>query len=332
MNNHDKSLRKLTRIYSKISNLFNIGKYDKLLEFFEEKENQFKNLPRELRKEAGHLYCESLLIIAIIFSYRGDLTRSFEFVKKTLKIAEEIDDKYCLSIAKYGYGRTYWLSGDLIQALKYFDRAIELEQDIEISQKYIWVLNSIMMAVRVAVAKGDLEIAKKYYGQVEMSHLKSSHHKMVYNMTKALILKSSTRFRDRAMAEEIFKEIIENENYILNNRLLSLVDLCEILLIELRITNDINIVDEIKPLIIKILDFAQIINSFYYIIEANIIQAKLALINFEINDARRFLTQAQRMAERYGYTKLVIEITDLHGELIQQSESWDHLKEINAPV
>ena len=149
---------------------------------------------------------------------------------------------------------------------------------------------------------------------------------------KALILKSSPRFRDRASAEEIFKDIFENENNILNNRLLSLVDLCELLLNELRVTNDINIIDEIKPLITKLLEFAELINSFYYFIEVHIIQAKLALINFEINDARRFLTQAQRIAERHGFTTLTIEIEDLHKELMQQSETWDYLKEINAPM
>jgi len=339
MKNPDKKLKKLTRISLRISNLFIFGKFDKALEFFEANENQFKNIPRELRKEAEQLHCESLMIISVIFSYRGDLTRSFEIVKKNLKIAEEIDDDFCLSLAMYGYGRHYWLFGDLIQALKYFDRAIELGQDIDDPIKYTLFLNSVMMAVRVAVEKGDLEIAREYFKQVEISqeeknnsYLKYWHQKMYYNMTKALILKSSSRFRDRALAEEMFKEIFEFENNFLNNRLLSLVDLCELLLNELRLTNDINIIDEIKPLITKLLDFAQITNFFYYFIEANIIQAKLALINFESNNARRFLTQAQRMAERHGYTKLAIEIAGLHEELIQQSETWDYLKETNAPI
>jgi len=339
MKDTDKLLRKLARISSRIDTHYVFGKYDKALEIFEENENQFKNLPRELRKEAEQLHCQSLAIIAVIFAYRGDLTRSFEVVKKTLKIAEEIDDEYCLSLAMYGYGRYNWLSGDLIQALKYFDRAIELGQGSDDSLKFSWFLSSIMMAVRVAVVKGDLEIAREYYKQVEISqkdknnsHLKIAANKMFYNMTKALILKSSNRFRDRALAEEMFKAIFDDKNNVLNNRLLSLVDLCELYLNELRITNDLNIVDEIKPLITKLQDFAHITNSFYYLIEANIIQAKLALINFEINDARRYLTQAQRMAERHGYTKLAIETTDLHEELIQQSETWDYLQEISAPI
>ncbi len=339
MKNPDKLLRKLARILSRIDTHYVFGKYDKALEIFEENENQFNNLPRELRKEAEQLHCQSLAIIAVIFAYRGDLTRSFEVVKKTLKIAEEIDDEYCLSLAMYGYGRYYWLSGDLIQALKYFDRAIELGQDSDDPLKLSWFLSSIMMAVRVAIANGDLEIAREYYRQIEISHedknnshFKSTFIKMFYNMIKALILKSSSRFRDRALAEEMFKAIFEDKNTILNNRLLALVDLCELLLNELRLTNDLNIVDEIKLLITKLQDFAQITNSFYYLIEANILHAKLALINFEINNARRYLTQAQRMAERHGYTKLGIEIADLHEELIQQSEAWDYLKEINAPV
>lgn len=339
MKNSDKLLRKLKRIYAITNILYTFGNYDKALKYLEKNQNQFVNLPKELQKEAGQLHCELLMLKTIIFSYRGDLIHSFEVVKKILKIAEEIDDKYCLSLAMYGYGRYYWLSGDLIQALNYLDRAIELGKDIEDPGKYAWFLSVIMIAIRVAIMKGDLEIAQKYFKQVEITEeekkkslFTTMQHKRMYEMSKALILKSSNRFRDRAMAQELLKESFEDENYLFNNRLLALVDLCELLITELRITNDLNIIDEIKPLINKLLDFATLINSFYYLIEANIIQAKLALIQFEINNARRFLTQGQRMAERHGYSKLAIEIAELHEELIRQSETWNHLKEINAPV
>ena len=339
MNNPDKLLSKLKRIYAIIDMLYVFGNYDKTLKFFEKNENKFLNLPKELRTKAGQLHCKSLILKAIIFSYRGDLTGSFEVVKKTLKIAEEINDNCCLSVAMYGYGRYYWLSGDLIQSLKYFDTAIELGQNINDPEVYAWYLSFIMMAIRVAIMKGDLEIAQKYFKQVEITEeekkkslFTTMQHKRMYEMSKALTLKSSNRFRDRAMAQELFKEIFEDENFVFNNRLLALVDLCELLITELRVTNDLNILDEIKPLITKILDFAYMTNSYYYLIEANILQAKLALINFEINEARRFLTQGQRMAERHGYTNLALEIADLHEELIQQSETWNHLKEINAPV
>ncbi len=339
MKNSDKLLRKLKRIYAMTDMLYTFGNYDKSLKYFEKNQNLFVSLPKELRKEAEQLHCELLMLITIIFSYRGDLIRSFEVVKKILKIAEEIDDKYCLSLAMYGYGRYYWLSGDLIQSLKYLDRAIELGKDINEPGKYLWFLSLIMITIRVAIMKGDLNIARKYFKQVEITEEEKKkslfttlQHKRMYEMSKALILKSSNRFRDRAMAQELFKEIFEDENTVFNNRLLSLVDLCELLITELRITNDLNVVEEIKPMIAKLLDFAQLINSFYYLIEVNIIKAKLALINFEINNARRFLTQGQRMAERHGYTNLAIEIAELHKELIKHSETWDYLKEIDAPV
>jgi len=339
MNNSDKLLRKLKRIYAITNGLYTFGYYDKSLKYFEKNQNIFMNLPKKLRKEAEQLHCELLMLRTIIFSYRGDLIHSFEVVKKILKIAEEIDDKYCLLLAMYGYGRHYWLSGDLIKAFNYLDRAVELGKDIDDPGKYSWFLSVIMIAIRVAVMKGDLDIAQKYFKQVEItkeekkkSLFTTLQHKRMFEMSKALILKSSNRFRDRAMAQELLKESFEDENYIFNNRLLALVDLCELLLIELRSTNNPKIVDEIKPLIAKLLDFAKLINSFYYLIEVNIIQAKLALINFELNNARRFLTQGQRMAERHGYSELAIEIAELHEEMIQQSETWNHLEEIDAPM
>ena len=52
MKDTDKLLRKLARVVSRIDTHYMFGKYDKALEIFEENEKQFKNLPRELRKEA----------------------------------------------------------------------------------------------------------------------------------------------------------------------------------------------------------------------------------------------------------------------------------------
>ncbi|MFX1567422.1 MAG: hypothetical protein ACFFCV_03540 [Promethearchaeota archaeon] len=339
MKNSDKVLQKLIRINSKIRHLYNFGDYDKALAFFLENENKFTNISNGLRKETKQIHCDALSLISIIISYRGDLNQNLEIVKKILKIAEEVNDNYCLSIAMYGYGRYYWLSGDLTKSLKNFDNAIELINNVVHTDKNAWFLSIIMMAIRVAIMNGDLEIAREYYKQVEIKKedetvnlLQSQHHMRLYDIIRALILKSSKRFRERAIAQELFKEIFEDKKFLLIYRLLSLVDLCELLLIELRITNDLTILDEIKPLIMKLLDFAQLINSIYFFIEAYLLQAKLALINFEFNKARRFLTQGERMAERHGYTELSIEISELHSEMLQQSEAWDNLRKSNAPV
>ena len=94
----------------------------------------------------------------------------------------------------------------------------------------------------------------------------------------------------------------------------ALTNLCELLLVELRVSNDINIIGEIKPLLEKLIGMAQHSGLYFFLIEAYILQGKLALIMFDIESSRRFSTQAQRMAESYVIIKLAEEIRDLHEE------------------
>ncbi|MFX1288137.1 MAG: hypothetical protein ACFFFY_06230, partial [Promethearchaeota archaeon] len=174
MKGPDKSLKKLTRIYTRTANLFSVGKLDESLEYFKENESQFDNSSQKFGIEAEQLYCQSLAIIAFINSYRGDLVKSFEIVKSILKIAEENNDDFCLLVAMNCYGRHHWLYGDLNQALKYFDRAIGLQQEFHDGLKNYFLLNSVMMAVRIAVMKGDLKIAREYFKQIEIDQIEKN--------------------------------------------------------------------------------------------------------------------------------------------------------------
>ena len=60
---------------------------------------------------------------------------------------------------------------------------------------------------------GDNERAQKYFHRLENIYNQKKEDKIDfgYKFTKALILKTSSRIRDKAKAEELFKELIETE-------------------------------------------------------------------------------------------------------------------------
>ena len=331
-----KLVKKIRRIYIRANTKWYGGKADDALEHIQQGEKLLKDFPGVLSKEMIQYNCRLLQLKVAISVFIGNLSLSFKCANDILKIAEEVNDKVSLSCAMQAFGMYYWISGDLDQALKYFDQFIEIGQDFAINTVDVaWLAAGLQDAVSVAVAKGNLERAKEYFDQLEKLYEQKEYQKLFhqyYLSAKARLLKSSTRFRDRVLAEDILKEILENEQIHASIKFLSLIDLCELLLNELCMTNDINIVNEIKFLINKIEHIAQNINSNFYLIEAFVLQGKIALITFEIKEARRFLIQAQKIAERNGYKKLALEISNLHEEMIEQLEIWDYLKEINAPV
>jgi hypothetical protein len=108
--------------------------------------------------------------------------------------------------------------------------------------------------------------------------------------------------------------------------------MCELLLEELSMINSPEIIDEIDPLITQLLKIAEKQHSYSSLAEAKLLQAKLALILMNLEEAKQLLTETQRIAELHGLQLLARKISSEHDILLEQSKTWDSLKEKNAPM
>ncbi|MHA2391905.1 MAG: hypothetical protein ACXAEX_08035, partial [Promethearchaeota archaeon] len=63
-----------------------------------------------------------------------------------------------------------------------------------------------------------------------------------------------------------------------------------------------------------------------------LLQAKVALITFDTNEARRFLTRAQEIAEKYGLNLIAKRISNEHDELLNKLDVWEKLKDSKASL
>jgi hypothetical protein len=141
------------------------------------------------------------------------------------------------------------------------------------------------------------------------------------------LLKRSTRIRDKVKAEELFKQVLEGKPAYFDVTKNILINLCDINLTELSVTSNVEVLDEINEYISQLLTIAERSNSYLIFCETFILQAKLALVNLDVNTARRFLTQAQKIAESYGIKRLTMKISHEHDTLITQLRMWEKLKE-----
>jgi hypothetical protein len=66
--------------------------------------------------------------------------------------------------------------------------------------------------------------------------------------------------------------------------------------------------------------------------ETYLLQARLALITLDLKEARQFLTQGQRIAERYGLKLLAIKISSEHDELLKQLEIWENFEKTEVSL
>ncbi|MFX1234258.1 MAG: hypothetical protein ACFFBY_06805, partial [Promethearchaeota archaeon] len=101
---------------------------------------------------------------------------------------------------------------------------------------------------------------------------------------------------------------------------------------EYHINKSADVIHELNTYISRLLTIAEESHSYLIFCEVFILQAKLALLDFDLNAARRFLIQAQKIAESYGIKRLAIKISHEHDNLIKQIKFWENLKESNASL
>lgn len=274
---------------------------------------------------------EVLNMLAGIYRNRGELSRALRYYNRTIKLAEE--EGYIEEIITINYliGSVYRAKGEFNKAIRSFQRSLDL------SEKYnsIYGMQSSLFHLILTFLDNNSPIeAKKYLEKLEQltEKTESKVFKNAYLIAKALILKKGGRIRYRTEAELILKQIIEKgiETPILYH--LSFVNLCELFLEELSITNNIEVLDELNPLINRLLIFSEKQNAYLWLAETKLLKAKLALIQMNFDKAKQILTEAQRIAEIHHLKMLASKISSEHDKLLDQMNIWDDLKRIDAPM
>ncbi|NVM35321.1 MAG: tetratricopeptide repeat protein [Candidatus Lokiarchaeota archaeon] len=260
-------------------------------------------------------------IKAGIHYFKGEIQQSLELNKKAYELAKDTDNKAMIAVSLNNIADKYYHIKEYDKAIKYAKEAFKVKNNPVLAV-------ALGTLIEINVSKGDIKEAKVYLDHLrELSEkFDSKWNKTLYYSAKALILKSSLRARDRIKAEDIFKELAMDNTINSDVRIPAIINLCDLYLTELRITNDPDIINEIYPYIQELLSIAEKQHLYLYLAETYILQAKLSLLTLDLNKAKRFLTQAQEIAELYGLKRLAMKISYEHDELLRQTKMWENLK------
>jgi len=288
---------------------------------------------RLLSKEIGDKWClaQYFYFMGIIHKVKGELERSISIFNQGLTIFNDLNNKLMVATVLSNIGEVYQQRGDLERALECLEQALALRYESGNSRD---ITTTFDFLIQILIDKGELEQAQQYLHRYEQlkNQLKDKEIDTVYLLNKALILKRSPRTRNRAKAEEILTQILENEDLDFEFILTALTNLCELLLTELRMTNDFEVLEEINPLINRLLSITESTGSYSILCETYLLQAKLSLLSFDMKKAQQFLTQAQQIAEKFGLKLLAIKISNEHDGLLKQLNMWETLKESSSSL
>ena len=316
--NNDK--QKLADLFIEIARImFHKGELEKAMDNFKES--------LELSEEIG--YKRGIATVyngfGILFSFTEDEPKSLMYMKKSLAIAEEINYKYMIATSMVNIGEMLHVQGDLKETGEYYEKSLKIFQELQNIGKIGYVLLYLIM---LYIEMDYNKKTKETFSHLEELH-KQHHNKFkvideYFRVAKALILKKSTRMRDKVKSEEIFKEFVNDGSSDFQLTIIALLNFCELLLDELSITNDQEILKEIQPLINKLLHLEERQYNYQLIAKTYLLRAKLALIQFNLKEAQQFLSKAQQVAQEKGLQLLAMKISAEHDEILNHLDIWEN--------
>lgn len=269
----------------------------------------------------------SLLGFAEVHIGKGEISEALECLQQAQRYAEK--SQAPMHHYLIGLGMVYWLMGEFDQARELLDQFLQSEMKHSVTIRY-FLADAFFRLVTVTIDQQDLEGANHYlerlqaFHEEEPNHLIRSQH---YRVAKALVLKISPRLRDRVQAEELLVQVVNEEavDQIVNHGLMveAMLHLCDLRLVELRLTGNPAVLNEVQELLSRLRVNAQASGSYWVLAETYVLQARLALVERDFKDVRNLLTQAQIIAEEMQMKRLSQGIAQEYDLLMERLERWE---------
>ena len=282
-----KHFRGLSAVYSILGSIYRgKGEFDKSLKYYR-KILTIYNENLDIQKGVTHSYCYALRNIGWIYYYKNKIKKSIEYLREAVKVHKSLCE----------WNNTIFDYDLVMFNLLLILSAIEMDDNQQIE-------NSMKELSRFARKWPWIDYFRKF--------------------GKALILKSKQRAKYRFQAQQIFEEILEVK-FDYQIEFMIQVNLCDLLLEELKYSGDEEILLEIQGLLNRISEFANNQRSITTLVTLYSLQAKLALFEGNAELSNELLTKAITIAENKGLELIEKKLKTQQNQLFNQLEEWKAL-------
>jgi tetratricopeptide (TPR) repeat protein len=268
--------------------------------------------------------------LGYIYTFKGETNKAIKYHEKAVDLAEKLDRKAQLAVNTMALGTVQSMRGNLSIAIEYYQRALSIAEEI---RSYFVIGMTLMNLIQIYSQETTLKQAEQYLPRSKvLADQNEGQFTHMYLHARAYFLYKRGRSRDRVEAEILWKKIIDDKIYNPTIYILTLWSLCMYLIDEMEMSNDMQLLDEINPIIQRLINIGEKTHSYSTIAYTKFFQAKLALIQMDIEKSKLLLTQAQRVAELHDLSITAIYISNEHDTLLEQAKTWEKLNKDNAPI
>ncbi|TXT55650.1 MAG: hypothetical protein BAJATHORv1_30030 [Candidatus Thorarchaeota archaeon] len=345
-----------------------LGKIDEGLEMCRKAEEILKNLDLTTRENRARL-ASVLTIQGLNALHQGDLDLAIEIYSQSYPILDELGNKKSAAAALHNIGSTYRVMGYLDRALEYVEMSRAISEEIgytpnlagaytttgiilyqkgrlkeaadsleksldmfgEIGHK-VYLARGLYYAVIIEVAQKNLERAEEYLFQMasindELESLLISQH---YRVAKAIWLKAKADPVSLQQAQELFDCVVDEKITFFEVTFQSLLSLSDLLIDQMKRSESEKDIAIIKEYTEIALELATSQGSHWLEAETYCLQAQIALVELEYEEAKKLLTKAQLIADERGLYQLARRISNEFDELLRKEERWTEISKKGA--
>ncbi len=270
------------------------------------------------------IMADALVAIGEIHRLRGDFGKALQFYNTALILHQEIGNTYGMAIIYNNVGIVYYSKGDFDNSFEYFTKS--LRRALEINFRFT-VVESLFYLINILVSKDQLFEAKEHL-QIAKDTALDQKDTMIYYyslLSEVVLLRNENRFSSLGRAYDILQEIISKNLVYQEITIHAMLNLCEILLNELKYSGKEEILEDLDDLTDKLLEIAEQQFSHSLLAEVYWLKGRLALVNADLDKARGFLSTAQSIAEVQNLENLARKISNDHDNLLSQLNMWKNL-------
>ncbi|MHA1449504.1 MAG: tetratricopeptide repeat protein [Candidatus Hodarchaeales archaeon] len=314
----------------------------------------------------------SLNNIGVVLSLKGEIDAALDYYKRSRAIWEEIGDPLVIATSLNNIGEMYRQKGELDTALNYYERSRKLWESIgnpiyiaaslnntgriyrgkgqsdialkcfqeslsllEKSSNDIEISDVILSLVIIYLDKKDIEKAREHSSRLKSLYDRTPEKiiKIRSILAESLLLKQSNRMRDKAKAQELLDTVINNADPIdFELEALAMIASCELLLYELKSSEEPAVLDEVREVMGNLYMFVQNQHSFVLAVRVLLLRFKFAVVEGRFREAQNYLDQAWMTAEEKNIGLLSQIIAKEKVKFGEELEKWQELARKNVSV
>ena len=321
-------------VLERIGDLFNIkGIIYWLSGEVQESQNSFQHslsiMGRVGNKEK---FTRELNNLGNVFVYKGELNVALDLHIQALEIRMQLGIRNEIASSLGNIAEIYHYKGEYEKSLENYLQAKDLFEEIENvlfqSKLYYQLITLHLEYDKIAEAKSVLDLLDR----LRKENQSNDYIQLLFKFSEALYFKKSERLLDKFHAAINFNAIVNGKEIDNELTVQAILNLTDILLLEIRLSNNEQILEDIQKYCSKVHNIANSQNSAVLMVQGLLLESKLHLLDFKVQEAKALLSKAVAISQEKGISRFEFFASKELDKLLQMEEKWEDLKERFAPL